>query len=123
MHIICSFTFLKLTFLGHRTGREWTEGNQEIRDFAHHQIEASTDTQSNDACGLLSYIAYLGFNIHAVHHIFPTADNHLLPRLDKILTEEAKKMGIRRIILPSTVAGIYEVEANFYRRKLWRAKE
>lgn len=27
MHISCSFTFLKLSFLGHRTGREWTEGN------------------------------------------------------------------------------------------------
>lgn len=27
MHISCSFTFFKLTFLGHRTGREWTEGN------------------------------------------------------------------------------------------------
>lgn len=28
MHIGVSFTFMKLTFLGHRTGREWTEGNQ-----------------------------------------------------------------------------------------------
>lgn len=34
VHVTFSFIFFKLSFLGHRTGREWTEGNQEIRDFA-----------------------------------------------------------------------------------------
>jgi hypothetical protein len=34
IHISCSFAYMKLTFLGHRTGREWTEGNREVRDFA-----------------------------------------------------------------------------------------
>jgi fatty acid desaturase len=86
MHLSVSYAFMKLTFLGHRTGREWTEGNREIRDFAEHQIVASTDTKTNDLCGVLSYVGYAGFNFHAVHHIFPTIDNHFLPAIDKMLT-------------------------------------
>jgi hypothetical protein len=28
IHVTFSFIFFKLSFLGHRTGNEWTEGNQ-----------------------------------------------------------------------------------------------
>lgn len=76
---------MKLAFLGHRTGQEWTEGNPEISDFAEHQIYASSDTKTNDVAGLWSYILYAGFNFHAIHHMFPTIDNHYLPLADKIL--------------------------------------
>jgi len=44
IHISISTLFAKLTFLGHRTGYEWTEGNEEIRDFGEHQVYASSDT-------------------------------------------------------------------------------
>ena len=33
IHVSLSLVFSKLTFLGHRTGYEWTAGNEEIRDF------------------------------------------------------------------------------------------
>ena len=79
MHVVFGFLFLKLTFLGHRTGAEWTAGNVEIRDFAEHQIYASSDTPTNNCRGFWSYLLYAGFNFHAIHHIFPTIDNHSLP--------------------------------------------
>ena len=104
-----SLIFMKLSLIGHRTGRVWTEGNQEIRDFAEHQIMTATDSKTNDICGIKSYVFYAGFNFHAIHHLFPTVDNHYLPIADKILKEEAKKMGINKIELGSVLTGLYEV--------------
>lgn len=70
---------------------------------------ASSDTKTEDVCGFMSYLCYAGFNFHAIHHLFPTVDNHCLPALDKILTEEAGKMGIRRNIIPSLMRGLFEI--------------
>ena len=33
----------------------------------------------------MSYILYAGFNYHAIHHFFPTIDNHSLPQANAIL--------------------------------------
>lgn len=85
MHITFGFIFSKLAFIGHKTGREWTEGNTEIRDFAEHQIYTSTDIQTPFHSGFLSYLFYAGFNCHAIHHLFPTIDNHQLPQANLIL--------------------------------------
>jgi len=40
---------------------------------------------TNNLCGFFSYMFYAGFNYHAIHHLFPTIDNHSLPKVNKIL--------------------------------------
>lgn len=76
-----------MTFITHRTGADWTEGNVEIRDFAEHQVNAVTEATTDNCRGFLSYLLYAGFNFHAVHHLFPTIDNHYLPEASAILQE------------------------------------
>ena len=88
-----NWAFFHLAGAGHRTGREWTEGDPEIRDFGEHQVASSTNMTSRRR-GFWSYIINAGFNIHSVHHMFPTIDNHFLPLADAILDDECRKMGL-----------------------------
>ena len=76
--------------------------------------------KTNNISGLLSYVLYCGFNFHAVHHLFPTIDNHYLPLVDKILVEEAAKIGIRKNLVKSMLEGMIKVESNFLHRKIWK---
>lgn len=103
------FISMKLNFFGHRTGQEWTEGNEEIRDFGEHQVRASCDTETDEATGLWSYIIYAGFNYHGVHHMFPTIDNYNLPKATAILEEEGAKMGLKINKIKNIQEGLMEI--------------
>lgn len=87
LHCFGGFVFINLSFTGHRTQANWTAGAPEISDFAEHQIFASTDEQSNFPTGLPSYFFYAGFNLHAIHHLFPTLDNYSLQKANQILQD------------------------------------
>ncbi len=74
-----------MTLPAHRRGIEWTAGNEEIKDYAEHQLATCSDAVTNQCKGFWSYLMYAGFNYHVVHHLFPTIDNHQLPEAAAVL--------------------------------------
>ena len=80
--IYCTYGFLlmKSLFCGHRLQELWTEGAEKIEDYGDHTVLATSDTDTWIR-GLFSYVFLAGFNIHVVHHLFPTADHHFLPKI------------------------------------------
>ena len=96
MVIYCTFGFIlmKNLFCGHRLQELWTEGAQKIEDYGEHTVLATSDTDPWIK-GIFSYIFLAGFNIHVIHHLFPTADHHMLPKLKEILVEECRERGIK----------------------------
>jgi fatty acid desaturase len=78
--IYCTFSFLlmKILLCGHRIQDTWTEGCEKIEDYGEHTINATSDTDVW-ITGIWSYLLLAGFNVHMAHHLFPTADHHILP--------------------------------------------
>lgn len=95
--IYCSFSFLlmKVLFCGHRVQDTWTEGSEKIDDYGEHTLCATCDTDTWIQ-GIWSYIVVAGFNIHVAHHLFPTADIHMLPQIDEILKKLALENGMKK---------------------------
>jgi fatty acid desaturase len=89
MYIFYSFFFFKVLLCEHRMPELWTEGNARIWDFGEHTV-ASTSDVNPSVTGIFSYMFLAGFNLHAIHHFFPTADHSILPRLNEILIQVCK---------------------------------
>lgn len=85
-------------------------------------MASSTDIKTSFQTGFFSYLFYSGFNTHAVHHFFPTVDNHRLPLIDAILNEECAKRHIKRNLVGGILEGLLSIEQNFYSRKQWTPK-
>ena len=51
---------------------------------------ASTSDVDSSITGILSFVFLAGFNLHTIHHFFPTADHSILPKINKILIEVCK---------------------------------
>lgn len=69
---------MKILLCGHRIQDTWTEGCEKIEDYGEHTINATSDTDVW-ITGIWSYLLLAGFNVHMAHHLFPTADHHILP--------------------------------------------
>jgi fatty acid desaturase len=42
---------------------------------------ATTCDTTTDLTGIFSFMFFAGFNIHSVHHMFPTADHSQFPKI------------------------------------------
>jgi fatty acid desaturase len=95
--IYCSFTFLlmKVLFCGHRVQDTWTAGCPSISDFGEHTLCATSDTDVW-VKGIWSYLFLAGFNLHISHHMFPTADHEIIPKIDGILTQLCRERGFKK---------------------------
>lgn len=84
VYVFYSFFFFKVLLCEHRMPELWTEGNERIWDFGEHTV-ASTSDVNPSVTGIASFVLLAGFNLHTIHHFFPTADHSILPKLNKIL--------------------------------------
>lgn len=84
LYIFYSFFFFKILLCEHRMPELWTQGNPRILDFGEHTI-ASTSDVNPTVRGIASFLFLAGFNLHTIHHFFPTADHNILPKLNEIL--------------------------------------
>jgi fatty acid desaturase len=73
----------KMLLCPHRQTELWSEGAPEIRDYVLHNIASTTDFAHN-AGAYESLLLYSGFNVHIIHHLFPTIDHNKLPACNKI---------------------------------------
>ena len=96
LYAVFGFTFNRVLFCGHRVAETWTEGAERFQDFGEHTVYSTSDTDVW-ITGFLSYFLVGGFNIHVPHHLFPTADLAVLPKILKIVDETCKERGIRQI--------------------------
>ena len=55
---------------------------------------STAETDPNET-GYGSFLKYTGFNIHTIHHLFPTIDHDHLQKADKVLREVCKEKGIK----------------------------
>ena len=62
----------------------WTEGDERIWDFGEHAVSSTCDVNPG-VTGVLSFVFMAGFNIHTIHHFFPTIDHSMLPKVNHIL--------------------------------------
>lgn len=94
--IYCTYGFflMKSLFCGHRLQELWTEGSDKIEDYGEHTVLATADTDTW-IHGIFSYMLLAGFNVHVVHHFFPSADHHILPKLREILLEVCQERGVK----------------------------
>lgn len=46
---------------------------------------ASTSDVNPKVTGIPSFVFLAGFNLHTIHHFFPTADHSILPKMNEIL--------------------------------------
>ena len=72
----------------------WNEGAEEIREYGLHTVMATAE-MNRKAVGYKSLLFYAGFNIHNVHHFFPTVDHEHLKKVDEILREVCRERGIK----------------------------
>ena len=56
---------------------------------------ATTCDTTTELGGMLSYMFFAGFNIHSVHHLFPTADHSQFPKILPLVVETCKEFGIK----------------------------
>lgn len=84
LYAVFGFIFNRVLFCGHRVAETWTEGAERIQDFGEHTVYSTSDTDVW-ATGFISYFLLSGLNIHVPHHLFPTADLAVMPKLLSII--------------------------------------
>lgn len=79
--MLLTFGFLtsQLLFCSHRQNELWSEGAPEIRDFVLHTVSTTTDFETWTTNAFESIIIYSSFNMHVIHHLFPSIDHCKLP--------------------------------------------
>ena len=118
IHCFFGFIFTKITFGGHRIQTLWTEGCQQIKDFGEHSLYTCNEIFPWLKGGFLSFMIMSGFNIHTVHHMFPTIDNQHLWKAHEVLMEvcDERKLSGSQSNLFSALVSVYK---NYLFRKEW----
>lgn len=87
MILAYGLVFGKMVLCPHRQIQLWSEGAPEIRDYVLHTIATTCDTCHSDISAYTSLVLYAGFNVHALHHLFPTIDHRMLPQCNRIFVD------------------------------------
>lgn len=66
--------------------------------------------------GFLSFMIVSGFNIHVVHHMFPTIDNSSLWKVDEILNQVCKERNLKKYS-SNLFSAICSVFKNYWSKK------
>ena len=94
MYCIFGLFMNRILFCGHRLQTLWSEGAPRIEDFGEHTMATTSDTDIW-ITGFWSLVLTAGFNQHTPHHLFPTADIAIFPKLLPIIDEVCKERGVR----------------------------
>lgn len=92
MHGAFGLAFTKTVLCSHRIPETWTEGAEEIREYGLYTLATTAETLPQ-LDGYASLLLFGGFNIHVIHHFFPTIDHQHLRKADQVLREVCREKG------------------------------
>jgi fatty acid desaturase len=94
MHGIGNYMLMMITFPNHRTDEHWFDGDPNgSREYGRFIVQSSKDHSVNFP--LFLSMLFLGtFNVHIIHHLFPTIDAEKLIMLRPTMEETCKEFDV-----------------------------
>ncbi len=78
-------------------------------------IATTADTNHSKISQFLSLALYSGFNIHVLHHLFPTIDHSKLYECNRVFVQYCREKGLKVL-----VTDMLECNKNMYKLELGR---